>query len=240
MTSRMALFLVILAVLFASHRGAFSSQDGGDRVQVIDGDTLQVDGDVVQLYGIDAPELGQLCESNGRLWHCGMEAALALDKLATLNRSSLHCSPWSKGEKAAPDPPPASTPQVCEVGNEDVALLMLRSGNSLALPEAFPDYLDAERQARDAALGIWHSDFVPPWQWRAGVTSPDRPSDAARNCNVKGVPGPDGQRIYYVPTDAEYEGITIDPKQGDTVFCSDDAARLAGWRHMGERRRDDR
>ena len=38
-------------------------------MRVIDADTLQVDGKVVQLYGIDAPELGQLCESGGSLWH---------------------------------------------------------------------------------------------------------------------------------------------------------------------------
>ena len=239
MTSRMALFLVILAVLFASHRGTLSSQINGAHLRVIDGDTLQVDGDFIQLYGIDAPELGQLCESNGRLWHCGMEAALALSKLVTLNRSSLHCSLWSREESATPELASARTPQVCEVGNEDVAVLMLRSGNSLALPGSFPDYIDAERQARDAGLGIWHSDFVPPWQWRAGVTSPDRPSDSARECNIKGVLGPDGQRIYYVPTDAEYQGIAIDPKQGDTVFCSDEKARLAGWRRMGETARGD-
>ena len=77
MKSRLALVVVIFALLFATHRGTFSSQSSAERLSVIDGDTLQVDGDVVQLYGIDAPELGQLCESDGRLWHCGMEAALA-------------------------------------------------------------------------------------------------------------------------------------------------------------------
>jgi endonuclease YncB( thermonuclease family) len=234
MTSRVALLPIILAVLFADDRGTFASQNSGERSKVIDGDTLQIAGDVVQLYGIDAPELGQLCESDGRVWHCGLQAALALAKLVSLNRSLLHCSPWSKAGGGVADPAPANTPRVCEVGNEDVALLMLHSGNSLALPEAFPDYLDAEREARDAGLGVWHSDFVPPWQWRAGVTSPDRPSDSARECNVKGVLGPDGQRIYYVPTDAEYQAITIDSAQGDTVFCSDDEARSAGWRRMGE------
>lgn len=193
MISRVALFLVILAVLFASYRGTSSAQNGGEHLGVIDGDTLQVGGNVVQLYGIDAPELGQLCDSNGRLWHCGVEAALALNKLVSLNRSSLHCTPWSRQDSGAPDPAPTRTPEVCEIGNEDFALVTLRTGNSLALPQAFPDYLDAERQARAAALGIWHSDFVAPWEWRAGVQSPDRPSDSSRGCNVKGVFGAAGQ-----------------------------------------------
>jgi endonuclease YncB( thermonuclease family) len=234
MTSRVALFLIILAVLFAGHRGTFSSQNSGERLSVIDGDTLQVDGDVVQLYGIDAPELGQLCESDGRLWHCGMEAALALSKLVSLNRSSLRCSPWSKAGGGAADPAAANAPRVCEVGNEDVALLMLHGGNSVALPEAFPDYLDAERQARDAGLGIWHSDFVAPSEWRAGVQSLNRPSDSSRECNVKAVFGADGQRLYFVPTDAEYRALTINPEQGEKMLCSDDEARSAGWRRIGE------
>jgi endonuclease YncB( thermonuclease family) len=239
MTSRVALLLLILAVLFAGHRGTLPSQSSGEHLQVIDGDTLQVGGDVVQLYGIDAPELGQLCDSNGRLWHCGREAALALNKLLTLNRSSLHCTPWSRQDSGAPDAAPARIPEICEVGNEDVAVFMLHTGNSLALPGAFPDYVDAERQARDAALGIWHSDFVVPWEWRAGVQSPQRRSDSSRECNVKGVFGAAGQQLYYVPTDAEYQAITIDPKLGETVFCSDEEARLAGWRRIGETAGDD-
>jgi len=231
MTSRVALSLVILAVLFASDR-ARSSQNSSDRFRVIDGDTLQIGGDVVQLYGIDAPELGQLCDSSGRLWHCGVEAALALNKLVTLNRSSLRCSPWSNAANSATDPMRA--PQVCEVGNEDVAVLTLHTGNSLALPGTFPDYVEAERQARGGRVGVWHSDFVVPWEWRAGVQSPGRRSDASRECNVKGVFGATGQRLYYVPTDPEYQAITIDPKQGEALFCSDDEARRAGWRRMGE------
>jgi hypothetical protein len=75
---------------------------------------------------------------------------------------------------------------------------------------------------------------LPPWDWRAGVKMADRPSDATRECNVKGALGADGQRFYYVPSDAEYEAISIDPSRGETVFCSDDEARLAGWRRVGE------
>jgi endonuclease YncB( thermonuclease family) len=232
MTSRVALVLVILAVLFASYRGTFSSQSSGEHLQVIDGDTLQVGGDVIQLYGIDAPELGQLCDSNGRLWHCGMEAALALNKLLTLNRSSLRCSPWSNEVQSATAPTRA--PQVCEVGDQDVAVLTLHTGNSLALPGAFPDYVEAERQAREGGVGIWHSDFVVPWKWRAGAQSPSRRSDSSRECSIKGVFDVDGQGRYFVPTDVEYAALTIDPDQGEKMFCSDDEARLAGWRRIVE------
>jgi endonuclease YncB( thermonuclease family) len=233
MSSRVPLLLLVLAALFATHRASFPSQTAEQRLIVIDGDTLQVDRQVVQLYGIDAPELGQLCESKDQLSPCGVNAARALDKLVSLNRSSLHCSPWGDG-RSAPHQPPATVVEVCEVGDEDLAVLMLHSGNGLALQDAFPDYLDAERQARDARLGIWQSDFVAPWDWRAGVHSPSRRSDSIRDCNIKGVIGADGQRLYYVPTDPSYGAITIDPKRGDRAFCSDEEARQAGWRRIGE------
>lgn len=233
MLSRVALLLLVLAALLAPHRVTFPSETADQRLSVIDGDTLQVDGEVIQLYGIDAPELGQLCESKNRLSPCGLNAALALDKIVSLNKSSLRCSPWKDGQ-SAPQSPPATVVEICEVGDEDLAMLMLHSGNGLALPGAFPDYLDAERQARDARLGIWQTDFVAPWDWRAGVHSPSRPSDSTRDCNIKGVIGADGQRLYYVPTDPPYGSITIDPKRGERGFCSDEEARQAGWRRIGE------
>jgi endonuclease YncB( thermonuclease family) len=233
MSCRVALLVAILATLLATERATFPSQAADQRLSIIDGDTLQVDGETIQLYGIDAPELGQLCQSEGRATHCGVNAGLALGKLVSLNASSLHCSPWSDG-RSAPPPPPAPTAKVCEVGDQDLAILMLRSGNSLAVPGAFPDYLEAERQARAARLGIWHSDFVTPWDWRAGAHAPSPSSDSARDCNVKGVFGADGRRLYYVPTDPRYRAITLDHKRGETMFCSDEEAREGGWRRIGE------
>ncbi len=35
---------------------------------VIDGDTLEIHGERIRLYGIDAPESGQMCIAEGREW----------------------------------------------------------------------------------------------------------------------------------------------------------------------------
>jgi micrococcal nuclease len=67
-----------------------------------------------------------------------------------------------------------------------------------------------------------------------GVQAPSRPSDSTRDCNIKGVIDADGQRLYYVPTDPTYGTITIDPQRGHKAFCSDEEARQAGWRRIGE------
>jgi hypothetical protein len=42
-------------------------------------------------------------------------------------------------------------------------------------------------------------------------------------------PGVAGERVYYVPTDPEYQRIAVDPGRRGRLFCSAEAARLAGW-----------
>ena len=50
----------------------------GGKAKIIDGDTIQIGDNRIRLYGIDAPELKQVCKINGRNWMCGEEAAMAL------------------------------------------------------------------------------------------------------------------------------------------------------------------
>jgi endonuclease YncB( thermonuclease family) len=221
--------MVTVGMLLAAQRVMFASHDPvSGQVTVIDGDTLQVGDKVVQLYGIDAPELGQLCNDEGRVRHCGVDAALALRKLITMAEPSLHCSPWQDGSEPAETA--GATVEICEVGNQDVGLIMLHGGYSVALPGSFPDYTEAQEQAREGNLGLWHTQFTLPWEWRKGDRSPVAQTD----CNVKAMTSDAGGRVYYVPTDPEYGRIAIDPAQGDAWFCSDEEARLAGWRRPGE------
>jgi endonuclease YncB( thermonuclease family) len=203
------------------------SPPAGAGVQVIDGDTLQIDGHIVQLYGIDAPELGQYCEHNGKLWACGVEAALFLRKTVEFEGPPIECPPW--GEQAAEGGSADLVIGVCQIGPKVVGLTMVQNGYAMALPDSFPDYKEAEKQARQAKLGVWRGDFVPPWEWREGKRGEVRSSDWVRRCNVKGALGRAGERIYYVPTDQDYDQVAIDPGRGEQMFCSDEEARAAGW-----------
>ena len=65
------------------------AQDVSGPARVSDGDTLNLTGIVVRLYGIDAPELKQTCTRGDGPWACGQEAA---DKLAAIvEGQSVRC-----------------------------------------------------------------------------------------------------------------------------------------------------
>jgi endonuclease YncB( thermonuclease family) len=213
-------WLVLAGTLSVLALGALAmsaaSRPGPTTPSVIDGDTLEVDGRIVQLFGIDAPELGQLCGRDGAWWPCGVEAALALRKHVTFGAHQLGCERWpgaATGTAVA-----GARHELCRIGHEDLALVMLHGGHATALPDSFPDYREAQEQARQARLGIWHSAFAMPWHWREATGGADR------RCNVKGILGPAGGRLYIVPTDPAYRA-----SPAEQLFCSDEEARAAGW-----------
>lgn len=123
--------------------------------EVVDGDSLIVDGERLRLYGIDAPELDQPCR-DGR--PCGARARDHLAKF--VGRNNLLC------DKRDVDRYGRDVVQcyLAREGSEgklergaDIARAMVRDGQAMAYREITDTYAPDEPAS---------FDFEPPWQWR--------------------------------------------------------------------------
>ena len=119
------------------------------KARIIDGDTIEIAGTQIDLFGIDAPETAQFCEAAGRKWACGQNATFGLS--AIIERQWVHCQPKT------PDNPGRVT-AVCRLAGADgpdINAAMVRQGWAMADRRAPAPYLAAEKAARAAKAGIW-------------------------------------------------------------------------------------
>jgi endonuclease YncB( thermonuclease family) len=78
--------------LFLGWTGTAMPTDLIGQANVLDGDTLEIHGTPVRLWGIDAPESGQTCRGDDSLpYRCGADAANDLD--AFIARRTASCVP---------------------------------------------------------------------------------------------------------------------------------------------------
>ena len=56
----------------------------------------------------------------------------------------------------------------CTVQGEDIEAWMVANGWALAYRKYSTDYVAQEQAARDAQVGLWRGEFVPPGEWRRG------------------------------------------------------------------------
>ncbi len=188
--------------------------------RVIDGDTLEVQGQRIRLHGIDAPETRQLCRLDGKPWQCGEDATNALtEKIA---RQPVTCEDLGRDRYKR-------IIARCTVAGEDIGTWMVSEGLALAYRRYSLDYVDQEADAQAARRGIWASEFVKPWEWRRGkrLVANDNAPD---QCRIKGNINRKGERIYHAPGGQYYDRTKIDPSKGERWFCSEAGAEAAGWR----------
>lgn len=133
-------------------------------VRVVDGDSLEIGAARIRLFGIDAPELRQLCRAaDGSDVTCGLTAR---DTLGTLiGGRAVACAPAEK------TPSYDRTVAICTVADgsraTDLSDAMIRAGYAIELTaHSHGRYSAAEREAREARRGLWAGTFERPSEWR--------------------------------------------------------------------------
>jgi endonuclease YncB( thermonuclease family) len=83
--------IAFLSIVLLSASVCASAADLTGRASVVDGDTLEIHGQRIGLFGIDAPESRQTCEADGQTYRCGEQAALAL--VDRIGQQTVACEP---------------------------------------------------------------------------------------------------------------------------------------------------
>lgn len=130
--------------------------DTTGKARVIDGDTLEIAGVRIGLFGIAAPRPGQTCRVQEKVWNCGQDAAFAL--AFEVAEHWVTCK-----EKGRDDQDRVIA--VCFIGPYDLAARMVGKGWAVADRRVSEAYAAAEAKARKAGVGLWRGRFTLPWKW---------------------------------------------------------------------------
>ena len=189
-------------------------------VRVIDGDTVDVGGVRVRLHGIDAPEVGQICQTHaGRDWDCG--TWVSREVRARYQGAQAVCEAVEKdrfGRVVA----------TCRVDGSDMGRRLVRDGMAVAYRKYSKAYVGDEALAKRASAGLHSGTFQRPADHRNARSAQYNATE--RGCRIKGNISSKGKRIYHVPGQKHYDKTRIRASAGERWFCSEADARAAGWR----------
>ena len=151
----MKVALIFLAILgLAIGLQEYSKTQLAGRLQVLDGDSIKLQGQEIRLLGIDAPEYGQTCLTrDGSKYPCGRQSRNYLQNL--VRGRDVECTAFGKDRYER-------LLALCKVGEAEINRDLVLNGWAVS----FGDYRWEENEARLAKRGIWSGEFQKPADWR--------------------------------------------------------------------------
>ncbi len=155
---RLILAAATLGFIGAALAQTPSTYDIAGRASVIDADTVEIHGQRIRIFGVDAPEKRQPCfDADGKEWACGRRAANLVD--AFVGDRPVQCR--SKDHDRY-----GRVVAQCWVAGVDIGEWLVSNGLAVAYRRYASDYIGAEQGARNRHAGIWSGRFDLPWEWR--------------------------------------------------------------------------
>lgn len=144
----------------------------------ISGDTIEVEGRQIRLYGVTAPDIDQRCAGARAQWRCGMLARLKLEE--RIGSSPVICHrQGADGEGRI-----LARCRLDEDQRTELNRWMVMSGWALASGEHGQTFKAAEASARRRGAGLWRDGFEPSEDWRRVAERAERaPGDGAVDCS---------------------------------------------------------
>ena len=150
---------IIIAIALAAASASAHADTLTGRASVIDGDTLEMQGERIRILDIDAPESRQPCiEPDGTEWRCGQQAAMALSDWIAQQTVTCETTKKDKYKRWLAR---------CAVAGQDVAKWLAENGMAVPYRDCKCEIVRvAADQAKASRLGIWSGSFLMPWEWR--------------------------------------------------------------------------
>ncbi len=141
---------------------AVAQQAVGGKAVPLQADQINLGGQRISIFGIDAPDPDQdrECTLNGQLFGCFSNARRFL--AAMLDLGEVACI--DSGKRNYVNFPYMT----CTINGKDIGEELVRNGHALAFLPQSTMYVEAEKAAKAAKLGIWQQGvrFSTPWLWR--------------------------------------------------------------------------
>jgi len=165
---KLSLILFSLSALLILPNLSISSEKAiYGKAQVIDGDTIKINGKKIRLFGIDAPEKKQICQkiymsflifNFQKDYKCGEKSTSALTNKITDKK--IKCILDKKKDKFK------RNIGTCYLKNQDINRWLVRSGYAIAYKRYSKKYILDEQYAKENKLGLWRGTFMEPEKWR--------------------------------------------------------------------------
>ncbi|MDE0273162.1 MAG: thermonuclease family protein [Gammaproteobacteria bacterium] len=142
----------------------------------IDGETLLLRGVEVQLFGMDAVEVDQICQdAEGADYPCGRRATYALQTL--LRTGAVVCFPlFTVNENRVvavcelvedgAEIPSSPIDFLQDERRRNLSRLMIAQGHALSIGIGSQYFGSDQDEAQRQRIGIWQGSFQPPSAWR--------------------------------------------------------------------------
>jgi endonuclease YncB( thermonuclease family) len=129
-------------------------------IQVIDGDTIHIGKLKYRFFGIDAPEIKQICEKDNIKIQCGVIAKSVLQNKIADKIPECVVKDKDRYQRLVAE---------CFVGKESLSRFMVREGYAVAYSQYSKDFINDEKYAKENKLGIWSMNFQVPSEYRKSL-----------------------------------------------------------------------
>jgi endonuclease YncB( thermonuclease family) len=164
------LFNFLLFFFFTLSNSAFSETKiisyNASEVIVTDGDSLRFGKEKIRLFGIDAPEIKQICKNKfEKFYACGEDSKKSLESwilFAAELKKKIYCyySERDKYNRILGE---------CFIGETkhiNINKLMVFFGDAISYLRYSDKYLAEQKNAKVTKRGLWQGYFDMPEEWR--------------------------------------------------------------------------